>query len=309
MTMPTIRSRIRFPFVALLTITLALAASLAVAAVAPEEADAYYVNTWTWNIYGTCSGSGNCGSTRWAEKPENVLGFMIAGAADRPWTVSLSEVCALQYLAIAQKLIPLGYDGVFAKSNGTPGNPSPIPGHPFNPVNCGTGNAQNGKFGNATFFLGVKANPEDVHYFAADLQVPGDDVRNIVCVQVNTFGGLRQECSTHLDPNSNPASPGTKQVNQDNTAAFIAGSLANSALTTLGGDRNMTTWGNWSSLGFIEIDVQSPKQRTHSISSLSNKLDWIWAGPGHAASGTQRYCPPSTHYSDHCMLFGGFWIW
>lgn len=297
----------------LAAISLAIPASISGAVATANEAGAYYVPIWDWNIFGTCGG-GNCGSTYYpSEDPVSVLSFLVAATAssERPWTISLNEVCTRQYLYIFAALNSLGYDGVFGKSDGTPGVPavSPIPNHPFRAVNCGTGSAMNGQFGNATFFLGVKSGSEGRHYFAEANQVDGGDVRNVLCVAVNTFVGLRQECTTHLDPNGNPANPGAKQIAQDNSAAFIAGVLSNSNLTTLAGDRNMTVWGPYTSLGFTEIDIQSPKQRTHSVSNLNHKIDWIWGGAGHVISGTNRYCPPNSHYSDHCMLHGRFWVW
>jgi len=286
-----------------ISVAMGISTSFAVDAFAPAEASAYEFPVWDWNIFGTCDG-GNCGTN----PPAQVLGFSVTASSNRPWIITLNEVCDLQYLYIAQALVPLGYDGVFAKSNGTQdGVPSPIAGHPFQAVNCGTGPGKTGRFGNATFFLGVKAGAQGVLYYSQ--QIPGGDVRNLVCVPVNTFFGQRQECNTHLDPNAIPTQPGTTQIAQDNTAAWIASTHASQGnKVTVGGDRNMTPWRSWPGSGFVEIDTASPKLRTYSNTALMYKLDWIWAGPGHwSLPGAARYCPPvqAPPISDHCMLYDG----
>jgi hypothetical protein len=270
------------------------------------EASAGNEPVWHWNIYGTCAGAGNCGDYA----PVDVLQWFYTAAASKPWVVTLNEVCDRQFADLYARFYPVGYQMIFAKTNGVPGTPtsSPVAGHPFGTVNCRTLNQISGQFGNAVMMLGSYSSRYD-HYFVN--QVPGDDVRAMSCMVVNLFG-LRRGCVSHLDKEAAATfgAPGAYTIAQDNTTHWLFNYFSSvGERVTLGADRNTTIHGPWTA--FNEIDTASPKLRTHSNASPNYKIDWVLGGPGHGqVAGTTRYCAPAAAkpISDHCMLMGNFFI-
>lgn len=283
-----------------------------------ESAAAADIQAWHWNIFGSCTTDhgrpGNCGGTRTLNglhDPEDYLEFLVLGSANRPWTISLNEVCGGQMQAIKTRLAPYGYTLRFAKSDGLPGPPGTVAltGAAFGSVNCGSvvHGAANATFGNAILVLGSI----NAWSFPADYYYPGT-TRNYTCLTPSTFFGARVGCSTHLHWNED-----INDTEDDLAYIYSVNLTVNQGhKLVLGADRNRTDHLGWPTL-FNEFDYRSPKMRTHPSNNPDRKVDWIYAGPrsNHITlTASDRVCVSgiqsgsSGWTSDHCLIWGTYRI-
>ncbi len=302
--------------VAALLVLSSAAATTAAELISAESVAAADIQAWHWNIFGTCDTQprrGNCGSTRTlsGHRPEDYLEFLVLGSANRPWTISLNEVCGRQMEAIKSRLQPYGYTLRFAKSDGVPGAPGAVAptGVPFGSVNCGAASTRPGDatFGNAILVLGSITGWS----YPADYYYPGT-TRNYTCITPNTFFGTRMGCATHLHKDL-----AVNETEDDLAYIYSVNFTVNQGhKLVLGADRNRTDHLGWPTL-FSEFDHRATKMRTHPSNNPDRKIDWIYAGPraNHitltvndrvCVSGIQQ--GSSGWSSDHCLIWGTYRI-
>jgi hypothetical protein len=103
--------------VAALVALLALGSSVG----SPPPAAAFDENVTHWNIYGTCAGSGECGSS----EAVDTIGYLVTIANPRPIMITVNEMCAndnrpgwaTPMYRLTALLGPLGYTPRFAASD------------------------------------------------------------------------------------------------------------------------------------------------------------------------------------------------
>ncbi len=284
-----------------------LAAALVVAlgllgtgAFTASPASATDVRVLHWNIKGGCSDfnttpyPGACGNVDVA----NYLSFLVAVSPIQPWSISLNEVCAPQFMAFAAALGDIGYHWVWVPTN-----------YNVNP-NCGV-------HGNAMFQRGVvmSGSLSDRAYSTQNLH--DEDVRHITCNFINTvYLGVRENCVSHLAPKVGGEGP--TQV-QDNEAAYYAAIWHPTIATTVGLDRNTecgrpgVSCGGWPFNWDSDFRTVDPLYRsTFRAGAPIYELDWMFgskagiSGANDASAACNVGDGTGNYHSDHCIIVGDF---
>lgn len=109
--------------------------------VTPARADAVEAPIFHWNMKGGCTDSthltypGACGS----ENRAYWLAWLLGASSWTPWTITLNEVCAPQFMRLAQLFGDRGYTATWSETNPDTGSACV-------------------KHGNAIFQLGTPSN-------------------------------------------------------------------------------------------------------------------------------------------------------
>ena len=285
------RSRRLAKFGAGLGIGTAIGVSLVGAA---QTAGAYEVPVTHWNIKGGCPDvggnpidDGNCGGLESA----NYLISQVVNSSNRPWHITLNEVCSPQYLQLVIYLQNFGYTGLFTYTN-----PDASP-------KCG-------QHGNALFTLGSLGGSGT---WLFNSQAGESDQRKITCKSVSTYVGYRKVCVSHLTNGST-----TVRDNQDVAAAERATNWAPSYPTIAGLDRNSNSRPNHWAASYKELDNTNNgfgRGTFQSFALTRGKVDWVWGSfNGNTGFGGSTVdCAlggmssvAGRYLSDHCLLRGSF---
>lgn len=280
-----------------------------VGGVTAPEASATDVPVLHWNIKGGCTDSapgntwpGACGQYYKVD----ILALSIGAMSNRPWTITLNEMCVGQYVQLAGHLGPLGY------------SPS------WDVTNPSTGSAC-GQHGNAMFQLGP-VEPEsqmEMQSFAFQRKISAanpvyeGDKRSLMCRQSNTWIGPVVGCVTHLTYRN--SYDGATTYYQDFQANAWSNTWYGDSPRTVGADRNTACGAAGASChGYNYVWSTDYKDVDHNLwrktfrpGNSQSKLDWIYGSyEGFSAQNDANVnCNivyNGAYLSDHCIVSGDF---
>ncbi|MFG2000654.1 endonuclease/exonuclease/phosphatase family protein [Spirillospora sp. NPDC048911] len=209
---------------ALLGVVIALVAALAPASGGiPDRAVPAGAATATVKIhhYNLCQGNFFCASPRGAKYRQGALDHLRASAAaDRPWFISVNEICRTDFERLR---LDLKTEGVYQEADGR---------HPL----CGSGG---GSYGIAMFAPGgVIEKVKPIALPNPGLNCALQECRWALCLRVTTYAGPMTACTAHLETDGEVA-PKQASVYYKEARAFD-GEGGPGRRMVLAGDFNIT---------------------------------------------------------------------
>lgn len=256
----------------------------AVAAGAPRVADAsphlpnYYAVTIPTQHWNMCSTEfEDCGSHGGVAARDLVVWFRALKSA---WTISLNEMCEADIQDIVNRT---GLPGHMAAARN-------------NASKC-TGAEHD--YGNGVIRSGSLAGTASAFRFTVQDVLPCDpnvrECRIALCVPMNSYAGVLNSCSTHLENEGNYAYDQAAQYIYWVTATFSSGGKF------LAGDFNLTP-GQVPTV-FYDLYFRAPQAFTWKANNRTKQIDYIWHDRAHSAANLLQSPHCDNYYSDHCYTF------
>lgn len=251
---------------------------------APE----YYAVTIKTHSFNMCSVNvSGCGSAGGYTARNLITWFE---ATDGPWTIAVQEACAIDIQALSNTMgLPAHF---FPARNYVSG----CPPHP-----------QDGSkaFGNAVFRTGSLAAPSALAFrFPTQRNTPCNPnvhaCRVAVCAPMNSYAGVLNTCSAHLEGFSVP------DFSEPQAAEYIywVNSTFSSGGKIMAGDFNLLP-GDMPG-AFYTGYWRAPQANTSTAANPIRQYDYIWHDRAHSLNNLllSPHCDP--YYSDHCYAFAKF---
>ena len=240
---------------------------------ATEQAGAATVKVpiYQHNICGNMCGQGSA-------DPATSLVYFANVSPDKPWVISVNEVCYGQHQYLSSQLGPLGYTGFRTETKAS--------------TPCGS-------FGNSLFVLGTYVSGSGLAYQYSG-QGSESEKRKMTCATMAGFLGNFAGCTTHLKNSTT-----TAQAQSDEGRTWVANSYG-SVGRLVGGDFNLNAGTGWEASYWNADSVAS---NTFPSSGPNVRIDYTYGDKAHWPSNrlnTTPYCNSSGRLSDHCLVSGQF---